>query len=154
MNGAAFILYYHGQNAYLYATFIRGFCAICCHNKNQLFLMSNNLITRKQLDDMRALYRAYKDNPAAHSFPKTSLPYHSDFTKDAFVKLVQTTGAEKIRILYGMTEDDVEGLIVHAISVALDANGHEILPPEGDGGLQDGDPVIVDEGQRCPPMCS
>ena len=61
-------------------------------------------------------------------------------------------GCAAVRIYYGMDES----FMVHAMLVAVDINGQDILPAAGGVIFEKNasDPPIVEEGQRCPPFCS
>ncbi|WP_018629983.1 hypothetical protein [Niabella aurantiaca] len=70
--------------------------------------------------------------------------------RQAIESLLQVTGCSQMRIYYGMDE----GLKVHAILVAVDAAGKNLLPPATaylNGSEDDG--VIIERAIRCPPLC-
>lgn len=58
------------------------------------------------------------------------------------------TGATALRIYYGMDED----LKVHALLVAVDEEGKDILPAS-DTLTGNDDIFIMEQGIRCPPIC-
>jgi hypothetical protein len=49
-----------------------------------------------------------------------------------------------------------EGLQLRTIVVGVDQNGNDMLPPitTANGAASDNDPVIVEDGQICPPVCA
>lgn len=65
--------------------------------------------------------------------------------------LLSQTGCSKLRIYYGMYEDQT----VHAVLVGVDATDADILPPSGlsatNTTTEEGD--IINQGYRCPPIC-
>lgn len=80
-------------------------------------------------------------------------PISEAFEIDAVQKLLRTKDASYLRVYYGMKED----ASLHAILVAADASGNDLLPSasvttsneEG----EDDEPVILEDGIRCPPLC-
>lgn len=62
--------------------------------------------------------------------------------------LLETSGAAGMRIYYGMDEN----YNVHAIMVAVDEEGNDILPEENSSITTD-PIVIIEQGIRCPPTC-
>lgn len=61
--------------------------------------------------------------------------------------LLAQEGCAGLRIYYGMKED----LTVHAILVAVNAAGQDILASENE--LLEETDLILEEGKRCPPVC-
>lgn len=100
--------------------------------------------------DMTALYRDEKENILATAYQSQAiLPLSETFNKDAFEKLIETTGAEAIRLYYGMDEN----LKVHAVFVAVNGDNEDILPPETPSEFPANDGKILESGQRCPTIC-
>ena len=101
----------------------------------------NHEISLQTAIDMTSLFRANKPAGFAQS---------EAFEKSAIQKLLDTPGCASLRIYYGMKEN----MEAHAILVAVDSEGNDILPsanmatPNGDD-----DPVIIGDGFRCPPLC-
>jgi hypothetical protein len=100
----------------------------------------NHEISLENAIEMTTRYRA--DRPA-------NFPICESFEKEAILGLLNTTGCEAFRIYYGMKENNE----VDAILVAVDATGQDILPlAEAATGSVD-DPVILEDGYRCPDDC-
>lgn len=76
-----------------------------------------------------------------------NFPICETFGADAVNRLLATSGCVSLRIYYGMKEDDQ----VDAILVAVNAEGEDILPELKLAGA--GDPVILEDGFRCPTDC-
>lgn len=103
--------------------------------------MNDHQITLQQAIDMTTRYRA--NQPA-------NMPVCETFDIAAINQLAAVTGCAYLRIYYGMKADNS----IDAILVAADANGEDILPSQTDSSVQDaGDPVILEDGFRCPPDC-
>jgi hypothetical protein len=74
------------------------------------------------------------------------------FSLDVLQGLQNVKGAAAFRIYYGMSED----LKVHAILVAVDAEGKDILPNESPAAnTEEEDPtgVLYEDSVRCPTYC-
>lgn len=72
------------------------------------------------------------------------------FNREAFDHLLATEGCAGLRIYYGMDA----GLKVHAVIVAVNSLNEDLLPATSiASNLNSDDEVIVEEGQRCPPIC-
>jgi len=63
-------------------------------------------------------------------------------------KLTSAEGCAFFRIYYGMDES----MDVHAIMVAVDADGEDLLPPLEEADSSTGY-TIVEDTIRCPPVC-
>ena len=100
---------------------------------------TNHEISLQTAIDMTTLYRAHR--PA-------NFPVCETFNKAAIAKLVATPGCASLRIYYGMQQD----MLSHAILVAVDAAGADILPATTAAATDD-DPVILEDGYRCPQDC-
>ena len=104
--------------------------------------MNDHNITLQQAIDMTTRYRANK--PA-------NAPVCETFGIAAINELAAVSGCAFLRIYYGMKDD----MNIDAILVAVNENGEDILPSET--GITDaensGDPVILEDGYRCPPDC-
>jgi hypothetical protein len=78
-----------------------------------------------------------------------NFPICETFEKAAIQKLLDTAGCASFRIYFGMKADDR----VDAILVSADAEGKDILPNlSADAGDTD-EPVILEDGYRCPDLC-
>jgi len=104
--------------------------------------MNNHIISLQDAIDMTTRYRANKPSNA---------PVCETFDIDAINQLVAVTGCTSLRIYYGMKEN----MDIDAILVAVNENGEDILPSESvNASLQSsGDPLILEDGYRCPPDC-
>jgi hypothetical protein len=90
--------------------------------------------------DMTTLYRANRPS---------NFPICETFDLGAVNKLLATEGCTSLRIYYGMKEDNN----VDAILIAVNANGEDILPSSASAWLSDTDPIILEDGIRCPEAC-
>lgn len=89
--------------------------------------------------------KRYRDNLAvvlASGYSQV-LPLNETFSKTAVNGLLNNTGCEGLRIYYGMDES----LNVHAILVGVNEENEDILPEEN------GEGEILEDSQRCPPIC-
>ncbi len=104
---------------------------------------------------MTLRYRQNKTLVLQPQYPPEILALCETFNKDAIVALANNPLAVGIRIYYGMDEN----LLVHAILVATDAQGADILPPTATSSAarnamdDDDDGGIEEDGIRCPPTC-
>ncbi|MGH2565037.1 MAG: hypothetical protein ACRDE8_00515 [Ginsengibacter sp.] len=90
--------------------------------------------------DMTTLYRANRPS---------NFPICETFEIDAINKLLATGGCSFLRIYYGMKES----LLVDAILVAANDEGKDILPASSSITLATNDPLILEDGYRCPDAC-
>jgi hypothetical protein len=90
--------------------------------------------------DMTTLYRANR--------PEQS-PICETFEKTAVAKLLATEGCVSLRIYYGMKENKN----IDAILVAVNAEGVDILPPATNAVAATDEPIILEDGIRCPDYC-
>jgi len=101
---------------------------------------TNHEISLQVAIEMTTRYRANKPN---------NFPICETFSKAAIEKLLATTGCVSLRIYYGMKEN----LEADAVIVAANAEGEDILPPIVTTTLQGADPLILEDGLRCPQDC-
>ena len=121
-------------------------------NSNTPLPTNSHFIPLDQAVAMTTSYRNNRENVLSPGYKgKDILPLSETFNRAAFDTLLATPGCEGLRIYYGMDQD----LQQHAIIVAVDANNQDLLPSSatGDTSAGSGDDVIVEEGQRCPPIC-
>ena len=90
--------------------------------------------------DMTTRYRANRP---------FNFPICETFGVDAIDKLLATEGCAFLRVYYGMKANNE----VDAILVAADAGGEDILPVAASMDLTSDDPVILEDGFRCPENC-
>jgi hypothetical protein len=103
--------------------------------------MNDHQITLQQAIDMTTRYRQNK--PA-------NAPICETFNMTAVNQLLAVSGCAYLRIYYGMKEN----MEIDAILVAADANGEDILPSQTAAAFDEtGNPVILEDGYRCPPDC-
>lgn len=98
-------------------------------------------ISLQQAIDMTTAFR--KNRPEG-------MPLSETFDRSAIEKIIATPNCHSIRIYYGSLPDGA----ISAILVAADHDGKDLLPSEVENaGKEAGQPVIVDDGFRCPPHC-
>lgn len=78
-----------------------------------------------------------------------NFPICETFEKEAIHKLLSTAGCASLRIYFGMKENDE----VVVVLVAADASGADILPGSTSVASSSDDPVILEDGYRCPTLC-
>lgn len=79
------------------------------------------------------------------------MPRCETFERPVIDRLLSTPGCTRLRIYYGMKNNDKE---VHAILVAVDANDRDMLPSMIEGRMDDEEQgLIVEDSFRCPPDC-
>jgi len=109
----------------------------------------NHFISLQEAIDMTSLYRAEHENILKTEFQNQGILALSEaFDREPFDVLLAKAGCAGLRIYYGMSED----LKVHAIIVATDENGHDILPSSNSLIEEPGDD-IAERGIRCPDLC-
>lgn len=90
--------------------------------------------------DMTTLYRANRPQ---------NFPLCETFEKEAITSLLATEGCAFLRIYYGMKPD----LQAHAILIAANTEGDDILPQNDASAAGGGSGTILEDGFRCPPAC-
>lgn len=108
----------------------------------------NHLIPLNEAKEMTALYRANREKIlSTDQQGKDILANCETFDAEAIQSVLKQEGCVKFRIYYGMKAD----LQVHAIMVGVNAADEDIIAP-GEAKLMS-DPIIIEEGIRCPPQC-
>jgi len=80
----------------------------------------------------------------------SGFPVCETFDLDNINTLLATSGCASLRIYLGQKED---GSVVMVL-VAADSEGNDLLPSgENTGVALAGDPVILEDGYRCPQFC-
>ena len=106
----------------------------------------NHQIDLVSASEMTSLYRANRPD---------NFPICESFDKAAIERLLSHPDCVFFRIYYGMKSD----LSVHAILVAADKEGNDIIPSvqgapgHGHGVGGDGDGEILEDSMRCPVTC-
>lgn len=121
-------------------------------NSNTPLPTNSHFITLSQAVEMTSTYRNNRENILAQDYKgKDILPLSETFNRAAFDKLLATPGCEGLRLYYGMDLN----LQLHAVVVAVNADNQDLLPSSSSASSAEGsgDDVIVEEGQRCPPIC-
>lgn len=89
---------------------------------------------------MTTLYRANRPD---------NMPICETFRLDAVLRLTNHAACTELRIYYGMQPDKS----IHAILVAGDAEGNDLLPTKGEVTVTGDDYDILEDGLRCPVTC-
>lgn len=71
------------------------------------------------------------------------------FNKNEVLNMLSVNGAAGLRIYYGLDESNA----IHAVLVAVDADGEDIVPAMNTVVGEDENVLILEEGVRCPPSC-
>lgn len=110
----------------------------------------NHFITLQEAIEMTSLYRSEQEQILKPEYQQQNILARSEtFEKAAFETLLAKNGCAGLRVYYGMDQE----LKVHAIIVAIDANGHDILPVPSTALTTDEGEDIVERGIRCPDLC-
>lgn len=94
------------------------------------------------LTDAVAMTTAYRSQRAA------SMPLCETFERQSVDALLATTGCSYLRVYFGARADGS----VHLVLVAADGDGRDILPEAG-ASYNASNPLILEDGYRCPPEC-
>jgi hypothetical protein len=96
---------------------------------------------------MTSRFRSNRDT-VFNSGYEDVLPDSETFNLADLTGLLAVENAAGMRVYYGMDEN----YGIHAILVAVDDDGNDILPQENS--LLGSDPeIIMEQGIRCPPTC-
>lgn len=108
----------------------------------------NHFISIQEAIAMTSLYRTEHENILQPAYQnKAILPLSESFDRAAFDTVLAKPGCSGLRIYYGMDE----GFKVHAIIVATDSDGKDMLPSESIILTEEED--IIERGNRCPDLC-
>lgn len=113
------------------------------------FFGNDHSISLEEAKKMTKRFREEKDKIVKDDYKGKHFPICESFDRSAFDALLQREDCKGVRIYYGMNEDSHQ---VHAIIVAIDANGKDILPAKGVA-MDGTDPVILERGLPCPEWC-
>lgn len=110
----------------------------------------SQFISLAEAIDMTTRYRTEKDSILKEPFIGENILCISEtFDKSVVEKILSKPGCHSLRIYYGMQPD----LTIHAILVAADADGHDILPTGSANASEEDDESIAEMAMRCPPIC-
>ena len=108
----------------------------------------NHSISLTEAAEMTSRYRSNRETVLQSEYRNIALlPICETFDKAAFDQLLASTGCAFVRIYYGMDES----LKMHAIIVAADSNGHDLLPLNNLNAEEEYD--ILERANRCPELC-
>lgn len=113
---------------------------------------NSHVISLDKAKSMTSAYRANREKVLSkENQGQDILPLSETFNRRAFEQLMATPGCAGIRIYYGMDQH----LKIHAVAVAVNESNEDLLPnSSGQAATSATDePVIIEEGQRCPPIC-
>ena len=122
------------------------------NQSNQSPAQHSHFISLEKAVAMTSRYRNNKEQILATTYQDSDiLALNESFDRAAIDTLLATPGCAGMRIYYGMDT----ALKVHAVMVAVNADNEDILPAgtETASNSAEDDPIIVEEGQRCPPIC-
>lgn len=110
----------------------------------------NHFISLAEAIDLTSRYRAQSDTVLQPAYQGQGLlPLSESFDRSAVDALLAQAGCAGLRIYGGMNEQ----LEVHAVLVAYDGNGADILPSTSAASLTTEEDVILENSLRCPPTC-
>ena len=119
-------------------------------NNYSLPAADSHFISLNRAIDMISFYRQSKEAILNPSYQNQNVLCNSETFVLADVQaLLNQTGCSGLRIYYGMNPD----YTVHAILVAVDETGKDIVNNTNKLNSTDDDPLILEEGKRCPPVC-
>lgn len=107
--------------------------------------MSNNTTHQISLEQAIEMTVRYRENRPAN------FPLYETFEREAIERLLATANCRYLRIYYGMKVN----MEADAILVAADSNNEDILPASNVAQqyAADDDPVVIEDGYRCPQFC-
>lgn len=132
--------YHYAHFAYQYAVEAGEVCIDCTLKIIDMNTNTNHEISLQDAIEMTTRYRANRPS---------DFPVCETFEIAAIQKLLATPGCESLRIYYGMKEN----MESHAILVAVDSSGGDILPEAGAASSAGGEVIILEDSYRCPPLC-
>jgi hypothetical protein len=104
------------------------------------------------LADGKVMVKSYLENKSKVFTGDITLPNTETYDSEAFVALLNQPDCVKIRIHYGMNEENV----ICAIFVGVDSNGNEITIKNNGIIANKGadDEYVIELSTKCPPICS
>ncbi len=103
------------------------------------------------LADGKVMVKTYLENKSKVFTGDITLPNTETYDSEAFLALLNQPDCVKIRIHYGMNEENV----ICAIFVGVDSNGNEITI-KGQGissSVNADDEYVIELSTKCPPNC-
>jgi hypothetical protein len=103
------------------------------------------------LADGKVMVKAYLENKSKVFTGDITLPNTETYDSEAFLALLNQPDCVKIRIHYGMNEENV----ICAIFVGVDSNGNEITIKNNGIIANKGadDEYVIELSTKCPPNC-
>lgn len=95
------------------------------------------------LEQAIALTTRYRKNPVSDA------PFSETYDAASVQALLNQRGSQSFRLYLGRKPDQR----ICTVLVAVDANGHDILPPTGLVTLSDDEGIILEDAIQCPPIC-
>ena len=103
---------------------------------------TNHLIPLAEAEEMTKRYRNMNETILASTFKNRQiLPTCETFSREAFDRILLQVGCEKVRIYFGMDDND----LIKLVMVGVNEEDEDMLPAN--------DPVIIENGFRCPIQC-
>lgn len=102
----------------------------------------SKMIGLEQAVTMRNVYKESKETILAEGISKDILPQAERFDKQHVLDLLNQENCEGLRVYYSMDESQN----FHMLLVGVDSEGEDIIDAN--------EPLILDEGGKCPPYCS
>lgn len=109
----------------------------------------SNFISLQKAVDMTSLFRQEKEKILQDNLQGLDILANNEtFEKSQIESILSKTECKKLRIYYGMDESKK----IHAILVGVDVNNQDILPMQTTKDDSSVD-VIIEDAERCPPLC-
>jgi hypothetical protein len=105
-------------------------------------MSTTHSISLEQAAEMTSRFRSNRNTILSEEYRDGDIIANCEtFDREAIEDVIEQEGCTRFRIYYGMDEE----LKIHAILVGVNDNDADILP--------EGNEVLREEGQRCPPYC-
>ncbi len=106
-------------------------------------MTTNHLITLAEAQEMTKRYAVRHEEILERTFKnKKILPQSETFDREALDRILLQVGCEKVRIYFGMDVNDMVKLLL----VGVNTRDEDMI--------SSADPVIMENGIRCPPTCT
>jgi len=114
---------------------------------NNIPAANSHLIDLTTASALTSTFRSNRNSVLQTQFQSQDmLPLSETFNRNDIELLLAQDNCEALRIYYGMDTN----LQLHAVLVAVNEENEDILPSTF---LDNGEDIIVEEGQRCPIIC-